>query len=183
MSAITMQFDGDGLKRMREALDKLGGPEMEKAARRALNHTGTKARTQVKRTLAAQMGVGPSALAQYGALAYRRSNYARLAHEIYATGKHMPLKAFGARQTRKGVSATPWGKRRLFPKTFIIAAYGGNVYKRTGSGRGPLKRLWGPNIARELVREPTVGAWRAVAATLPARVEHEVRVITAGIVS
>ena len=183
MTAITFKWDGAAIVRMQEALSKLSGRNFDDAGRRALNHTGDKARTVVKRTLAKQVGVTQADLVKYGALEIKRASYGRLSYEMGTTGRHIPLKAFGARQTRKGVSAAPWGKRRTFPHTFAVSSMDGHVFKRVGSGRFPIKKLWGPNVAAEMLKKPTRTAWEGVAKDLPARVEHEVRVITSGIVS
>lgn len=51
--------------------------------------------------------------------------------------------------------------------------YGGRVFRRTSKERGPIEPLFGPNIARELMKEPTVLEWRKVGPFVIARVEHE----------
>lgn len=138
---------------------------------RALNRGGDQARTQVKRSLVKQTGI------KYGlinkAVETIRANPGNLAYTLTATGNETNLSLFGATQRKKGVSAAPWKKRRIFRSTFIVAAYGGKVYKRMGDDRGPVEQLWGPNIARELVREPTINEWHKVGPFVINRVEHE----------
>ncbi len=183
MTSITVTWDGDGLQRMQAAVEKLSGRNTDDALRRALNHTGDKARTVVKREVAKQAGLSQGDLMRYGGIRIDRANYGSLAYTIYSSGRHIPLRAFKARQTRRGVTAAPWNTRRTFRHTFMVASMGGHVFKRVAASRGPIKKLWGPSVAKELVRDPTAAAWRQVAHTLPARVEHEVRVITDGVVS
>lgn len=43
---------------------------------------------------------------------------------------------------------------QLFPHTFIIKAFGNNVFKRVGKGRNDIEKLYGPSVAREMEREP-----------------------------
>ena len=57
------------------------------------------------------------------------------------SGAHIPLAEFHARQTRRGVSAAPWGQRRVFPHTFIVEQLGGPVFKREGNARLPIRKL------------------------------------------
>jgi hypothetical protein len=72
------------------------GNKAPHAFRRALNHTGGKARTQIVRVLRDQTG------AKYGgavrkALTTKRANYGALKYEIIAKGGHISLKEFAMR--------------------------------------------------------------------------------------
>lgn len=175
---LRIEVDARSLVRLEEAFRKAGN-QAPHAIRRALNWTGDRATTLVTRALAKQTG------AKYGAvksaLKQVRANYGTLAYRIVARGPAIPLNAFGARQTRKGVSAAPWNTRRVFPHTFIVPAFGGNVFVRETSKRAPLKKLWGPAIPNELVRGESKEAFeRTVATQLPARLEHEIMAILSG---
>ena len=87
---------------------------------------------------------------------------------------HIALAEFHARQTRRGVSAAPWGLRRVFPHTFIVEKLGGQVFRREGGARLPIRKLWGPSLPIELVRGASPAAFeKAAAADLPQRVAHE----------
>ena len=105
-----------------ERLLRETGNQAPHAIRRAVNWAGDRSRTQVTRALVKQTS------AKYGAvrkaLRVVRANYGRLEYRIIATGAHIPLRDFGARQTRKGVSAMVWGKRQVFPRLFIAPALG-----------------------------------------------------------
>lgn len=138
----------------------------------ALNRTVSETRTAVARALVQQTG------AKYGvvrkALSIIPATAATLTAAIVAKGSYMPLSAFKARQTKKGVSAAPWNTRRVFPHTFIIARYGGNVYKRVGRARFPLHKLYGPAIPVELPKYQSRDAFYATApAVLAKRLDHE----------
>lgn len=158
-------------ERFGRALQNIGDRDARRVMMRALNRGGNQGRTAVRRSLVKQTGI------KYGlinkAVHTAPATPADLSYSLIATGNETNLSLFGARQGKRGVSAAPWGKRRVFKSTFIVAAYGGKVFKREGSKRGPLDPLWGPNIAREVVREPTIGAWGTVGPFVLKRVEHE----------
>ena len=169
---IRISLQDDVLKRFGNQLLAMGNGNARIVMSRALNHEGDKGRTQVKRALAAQTGI------KYGqidkAMRTIHSSPATLTYKLIARGDETNLSLFGARQGKRGVSAAPWGQRRTFGSTFIVAKYGGKVFKRTGAKRFPIKPLYGPNIARELVKGSTADAFRAGASNIAARVSHEI---------
>lgn len=144
---------------------------------RALNRGGSQARTQVRRSLVAQTGI------KYGlihkAVTEDKATPNKLAYSLIAVGDETTLGLFNATQRKKGASAAPWKKRRIFKGSFIIGAKPGDkgggksVYVRISDERGPLGVLWGPNIARELMKSPTINEWQKVGPFVLNRVEHE----------
>jgi hypothetical protein len=139
---------------------------------RALNHVGDIARTQVKRELAKQTGLTVTAVDK--SMRTVRAIPARHSYELVATGRPIPLRDFAARQTRGGVSARPWGKRRVFPGTFVVRALGGHVFRRVGRARLPILKLWGPSLPRELLRGKVPDVFEQVVRDrLPDRLIHE----------
>ena len=73
------------------------------------------------------------------------------------------------------MSANPRGVRRLFPHTFIVPSLGGQVFVREGKGRLPIRKLWGPSLPKELVRDTVPAAFKEVAKEeFAGRVLHEV---------
>lgn len=184
MATIAFKWDGRGIARLTAAAEKLEGPRKRAALRRAVNHTGDKTFTVVRRALAKEMGLTQASLAERGLKKPRRATDARLTYEIIGKGGFIPLKEFSMRPGVRGVSAAPWGVRRMFKHTFVVKTLGGNVFKRLGKKRLPIEKLWGPAVPREMVREVTANAFQTtVAANLPGRVEHEVRVLTDGVLS
>ncbi|KAB2776519.1 hypothetical protein F9L00_14385 [Brucella anthropi] len=170
MAGIVITTDGV-FKRYGKALEAIGERDAKRVFARALNRGGDQARTQVKRSLVAQTGI------KYGlinkAVKTIRAHPNKLEYKLEAEGGETNLNLFNARQGKKGVSAAPWKKRRVFKSTFIVPAYDGRVFKREGKGRGPLEPLFGPNIAREVVKDPTAEKWRMVSGFVMTRVEHE----------
>lgn len=147
--------------------------EHPNAVARALNHTGGVARTRVIRALVQQTGARRPAVVN--SMQSVRANEGTLQFLIIASGAHLSLKEFGARQTRRGVSAAPWRQRRVFPGAFVAASIGGHVFSRKGTARLPIGKLWGPAVPREMVRGESAAAFTSVVdGHLPGRLEHEI---------
>ncbi len=175
---LSVKIDTKDFERL-AATFQSAGKNVKAALARAINHTGDKARTQVTRALVRQTGAKYSAIR--AAIRTAPAGSRGVVYRIIAKGGFMSLKEFGARQTARGVSAAPWSKRRVFPHTFIVASLGGHVFERTGRGRTPIRKLWGPAIPRELVKDRSKEAFETtVRAELPRRLEHEVSAILRG---
>lgn len=159
---------------------KRAGAQAPAAIARALNHTGDKALTQVKRALVAQTGAKYGAISK--ALMRRGASAGNPVYRIVARAAAMSLKEFGPVRTASGVSAAPWNKRRVFPSSFIVAKLGGHVFVRTSRRRFPIKKLWGPVIPNEMLRDMSRQAFEAtVEQELPARLQHEIGAILSGV--
>lgn len=184
MAQVSIRWDGNGIARLATAMQAVAGSKKVTVLRRALNHTGDKTFTTVKRTLARVIGTSQGVLMRYGRVRNVRANNARLEYLIVSNGGPIPLKHFAAYQTRKGVSAAPWRNRKIYRGAFIVGSLGGHVFWRTSLKRLPIERVAGPNVPKEMVKDTTAAAFQAtVAANLPARVAHEIKVLTNGVVS
>lgn len=163
------------------------GTESTRALNASINRVGNTAFTKVRRQLAKNMGIPVGRLTEGSRGLYvQRSNFRNLRYEIDARSQYTPLSYFNPQQRRTGVQAHPWGERRIFPGTFVVTLRSGHVgvFKRTGqrtsTGRPQIKELWGPSLARELVREDTQAdsvpqIFRTTFATeLPRVLSHEV---------
>lgn len=169
---ITVELRGKGLAAFTAGAKNLASPKAKAAARMALNDTGRQVNTQVKRALVKQSGI------KYGAInkgvKQEFATNARLEFKIIGTGKHFGLTDFGARQTKRGVSAAPWAKRRIFPSTFFAKKLGNQVFVRTGKARLPIKKLYGPSIPREMVRDQVPITFKTMATTiLPTQIRKQ----------
>lgn len=195
MATIVFEWKGDGIARITAALDTLASPRHAAAMRRAVNHVGDKTFTAVRRAVAQQMGVNQKALVANGrGLSKVRATGGNIEFKIVSNGRAMRATEFPYTAS-KGGGATfyPWGKAHHQPRGFLIRAgakWGrgslkqDGLYHRVGPGRYNFKAMYGPNINKELVKDVSAKTFQDVfARDLPARVEHEVRVITAGIVS
>lgn len=185
--------DVEGLKRFEAGIRALGDRKMRAVGNRAVNRTGDMARTQVRRALTKQTGLKRRVIVE--AVKVTRSTPATLIYRMSAAGGDISLKHFAARETRRGVSAAPFGKRKIFAHTFIkgglfpdrkTLAYGGEVFMpdlaSSDWGRTFEVQKSGVVIPAEMVKGETKAAFeRTVATVLPARLEHELHRATGGI--
>lgn len=169
--AVKITPNGDVLDRFIEAIDSLGDKRARLAESRALNHTGDKAYTAVRKALIAQTSAPRAAIS--AGLDKQKAGNARLAYSIVANGRPIRLREFGAVQFKAGVRAKVWGRLQTYPHTFIVPAFGSNVFVRTSSARGPIRSLYGPGLANELVKDQSKIAFDTVAGELATRLLHE----------
>lgn len=190
---VDLHFQNAEHLRFAEAIEKLGSERAAVTAyRRGINRVGDKAKTQVQRALAKQVGLTLGALKKYGRYGGTRAKAGDLAYAITSTGDHLPLRLFGARQFAYGVRARPWGRSQRFPGVFIFAGHPrsgqpvnatGDAFHRTTGASRPIERMFGPAVPVEMVKGDSAGAFERTASELPKRIAHEVRVLTDGIVT
>lgn len=172
---ITVTVDASAIKNAAKALREVGLVTTDKLIVRALNRTGDKVRTDMKRILAEVTGerVGKIMASLHRSLAAPGN----LTYTITARDKWERITAgsFGARETRAGVRHRAWGRSQLARGAFLLA---GVAVARKGRSRLPLRNLYGPNIAREIERDQgqkiTGAVYNAVAQTFAPRLLHEV---------
>lgn len=175
-------------ERYGEKLLQLGGPLARRVMVRALNHEGRKAYTQVKRALRAQTSIPTTIIASGTRFRNAAAKGDALETAIEGRGKHLSLKLFAPRQFSYGAAATVWGKRQRFKSAFgapgdnpaLVAALGGHVFHRMSAARLPIEKLWGPNIATEMVRDKSREAFLAASSQIPDRVAKEIAAVLRG---
>ena len=152
-----------------EGLMRDAGLKAPYAISKALDAVGNKTFTQVKRAVATQTGLP---YGRVGKVISRKQAMGSGGGTFVITARDtaVSLKEFGPRKTARGISAAPWAKRRVFPHTFI--GPGGHVFVREGKGRLPIKKLWGPIIPKEMVKDQAEQTFYTfVAQALPAELE------------
>lgn len=87
---------------------------------------------------------------------------------LVLTGRPIPLRDYGARQTKKGVTvAVSPGPRKLVShrgnRGFIVGSLSGHVFARQGDERLPIKKLFGPSLPATFVQDEVRTAWEATA--------------------
>lgn len=118
---ISVSFKDQILARYANQLGALGQGKAEKAIGRALAHTGTKARTAVRRALVGQTGLKAGVINR--AVKSMRGDAGAMSYVLRTEGGNVRLKFFGARETKEGVSAAPWNSRRVYAGTFKRAGW------------------------------------------------------------
>lgn len=185
MSFGKLEIDASQVEHLAE-LFKKAEAQAPGAIARAVVRTGTMAKTRMVRALVKQTGLKRAVLAR--ALVGKQAGGS---YQIHSRGGNVHLKYFGARETRKGVSAAPWNKRRVFAGAFtkggkfphrVGLKLGGQVYMRTGKGRAPIvSQRSGLYIPKEMISGASEQEFLAAVATiLPQRLQHEIAAILAG---
>lgn len=186
---VTISFRDQVMARFANQLGALGDGKARKVMSRALKHTGRKARTQVIRALVTQTGLKRRTIAR--AVREVRGNADALTFELETRGGNVRLKYFRARETRRGVSAAPWNKRKIFAGTFMRAGWwktgrvvkpnwNGQVFSRAGgateSGMDKFSvERSGLYIPTEMLAGQTARSWSdLIDRDLLPRVEHEI---------
>ncbi|WP_316216612.1 hypothetical protein [Bradyrhizobium sp. SZCCHNR3003] len=185
MAFSQLEIDASQIEAMAKIFEEAKA-KAPKAISRAISRTGAMTKTQVVRALTAQTGLKRPVIvravkAKPGAMSYA----------LHSRGGDVSLKYFGARETRRGVSAAPWNHRQVFAGAFIkggrfpnrvALGFGGQVMARAGKSRLPIgKRKSGLFIPKEMISGATAAAFlRTVNTVLPARLQHELQAILGG---
>jgi len=126
-----------------------------KAATRSLNRTNDQVATIARRLIAKEMGI-PVKAVRAGMFKFKATRQ-RLGAATVARGRPLNLARFKARQTKRGVSASAWGKRKVYKGAFI-ANQGRTVFKRTSKQRLPIRPVWGPSIPKTMLKAAIIKA-------------------------
>lgn len=158
-------------------IQRFGQKAAHTAYRRALSHSGRKTYTAVKKSLRLQTSFKASEVTK--STRFVGPNRASLSFKIIGTGRHRGLRNFGAKQFRYGVRARVWGKAQKFKSAFIVDSLSGHAFVRSGSGRYPIRVMYGPSIPKELVKDETKDTFDEALPDLHRRAIHELkRVLT-----
>lgn len=139
------------------AIQRVGQNEAKRAFNRALNSEGNKVRTKVRRALRGQTGAKAGLIARetrsFG------STFSNLVYKIEARGSHLGLSHFSPRQFKFGVRAKPYGRVQRFAGAFLVGSLGNNAFVRTSSARFPIKKMFGPAIPKEMIKDESARAF------------------------
>lgn len=136
------------LKDVLRELDDIEKKVLPRATNSTINKMGKSANTIILKAVAKQAGLTQKDLKRRGFFSSIRSNFRTLTFSVIVGWGAIPLKDFNPRQTRKGVTAKAWGKRKLHEGAFVSEKLNRHVYKRVTKNRLPIEKLWGPIPAR-----------------------------------
>lgn len=181
---IDIHFDLSGLAIAGRRFAQVA-KEAPEATRRAINHTGDKAKTAMKIALVIQTGLKRRTMDK----ALKSSKISQRnggSYVVKVVGGEAKLSKFGARETRAGVSAAPFNSRRVFGKTFkkgghfpnrvAIPKLHGQVFVRAGSARFPIRVVKsGVILPNEMLKGLSAQAfYSTIARDLPTRLAYEI---------
>lgn len=171
-----------GAERLGRRLSHAEREVFPKAAARALNRTAVTIRKESVRAIAQHMGMKQKPVRDRTRIQRAQPKPAGLTAVLTFRGRAFNLIRFKARQTKRGVSAAPFGARKIFPHTFIATIRSNpGVFVRTKQGgrrvgRTPIRGVLGPGVART-ASEAQISAERraSVAKLVPERLERELK--------
>lgn len=171
----------DVLRRFQNQIGAIGD-KAPQAIGRAINRTVDQVYTLTVRTLVKQTSAPRAVVASSIRKRYASTSGGALEGALVATGRELPLKLFKPRQFKAGTKATVWGKRQLFPGAFMGPRPGtlaprlkGHVWTRESKDRLPIKKLYGPSIPKEMVKDESAGQFQREAPfILDKRLRHEI---------
>ena len=158
--ALRIEFVGDGRAVVRGWGNLFSAPEVLRAAKDGLREGGDKTRTQVRRAVKDQ------------------ANFARYA-TVTSAIDGLPIEdgfAYVLRSRARGVRITdvagtaavgsiysaPWSAGRIFKRSFVNPR-NRKFVARLSSARFPIRTLYGPSPAKEMMTGRSVAVWRAAA--------------------
>lgn len=183
MAAFTLRFDAS---QMDQAIRQLKG-RAPYAMARSLNRSAASACTVMIRVISQDTGIKQADLRGHATVTDKRgvrnrSIWVREAHPgqltatVYADTERIPLMDFGAKQTKRGVTARIQGRRRLYPGLFIARMQSGHegVFGRNKNLTRKSRGAWGFNLPITERRGPSVAhVWEAHAAEGIARANEQ----------
>ena len=142
---------------------------------RIINQVGNRAKTQVIRHLTKQTGLPRKTIVK--AVGVNPANTRSLSYEMKTRGGNIRLKYLKPRETRTGVTAAPWGKRQLYPGTFMkggafpirktVARFDGHVFRRLNTTGTKITQVRsGMYIPTEMTKGATAAAFMRTATPL-----------------
>lgn len=149
MLKVDVQMDMASLTRALNAIER---DAIRPAAVQALNRVARTVKSRAVKAISAETGMKQASIRDL--IAIRQATKLGLIAEVSAS-RHAPnLIHYSARQTKRGVSASAWRKRKVYKGTFI-ANKGRTVFRRVGKGRLPIKPVFGPSLPRTFINKTT----------------------------
>lgn len=185
MSIISMKWADNHLTKFGTKIDQLK-TTFPKVLPRIVNQVGNRAKTQVVRNLTKQTGL-PRATIVKAIGNPSAARFGKLSYEMVTRGGNVRLKYLDPKETRKGVSAKPFGKRTLFSGAFMMGGqfpnrkdvdkFEGHVmFRNRSSGRHYSVVRSGVVIPQEMTSGATSAAFeRTASPLLQQRVEAALR--------
>ena len=175
MAQIVARWADGHLKAFGQKIDELNR-RFPKVLPRIVNQVGNRAKTQVVRNLTAQTGL-PRKTIVAAVGNPNPANPGKLSYEMVTRGGNIRLKYLSPMETPAGVVAKPFGKRTLYPKSFmmggafpdrkIVEKWDGHVmFRNRSGGRHYTFARSGVFIPVEMTKGRTAAAFNNIAAPL-----------------
>lgn len=155
---ITVSLDA-AIARYADRIAAMPG-RARQAMAEGLNEGGDLERTQVRRALRQQTGVSKAGTITSHTKS-KRASAGNLEYTISGLGKGLPIRDFPVRSgIGAPVTARPWNVSHTFERSFQTSRKG-MLRARRGASRFPIRALYGPSVAKEIVKDDTAEEFSA----------------------
>ena len=127
---------------------------VQKAMVTALNKVGAEVVTQAKRELKEATGLKAGVVGKK--IKKDKARRGDETYSIFIKSRYLNVIEFGARQTKRGVSAKVWGKRKIYRGAFIGSGRNSGkqlVFKKLKDNPKRIEALHGASLPREFNRQ------------------------------
>ena len=127
---------------------------VQKAMVTALNKVGAEVVTQAKRELKEATGLKAGVVGKK--IKKDKARKGDETYSIYIKSRYLNAIEFGARQTKRGVSAKVWGKRKVYRGVFIGSGRNSGkqlVFKKSKRNPKRIEAVHGASLPREFERQ------------------------------
>lgn len=130
--------------------------EHDQAIYRGINRGLERYQTRIKRDLQKWTGIKVQKRITEG-MRISKARPGKLYGEHITKDRWLPIDTplFGAAwrgRSSPGGTHSAWGRGQTARHSFMVPRWGTRLFTRKGASRFPVKKLWGPNMARELER-------------------------------
>lgn len=164
---------------------------VRQAAARAINRTMSQVNTGAVRELKDEIGqtTGLTSTGIKKSIRVVKATRRNLYGSLTPSGRALPLIGFGARQTKAGVTAKSWGKRKTYKGAFIAKMPSGHkgVFHRVAGKYAKnrknhtkhsmaIEEMYGPSLPKEFSKQKILASMKRIARTVwPKQFERELK--------
>ncbi|GAA5110922.1 hypothetical protein [Bartonella jaculi] len=144
------------LQQVKDTFTNLQAPRLNWALRNAINTAAKQVERFTEKQVADVASAQPKRVKK-GVYIKGKATAKFLETDIIGSGTPIPLKFFKARETKRGVTYTMFGKKQILPHGFIkggnfpkrveLKKLNGNVFQRADGDQFPIAKQEGPSIA------------------------------------
>ncbi|UNF44124.1 hypothetical protein MNL07_01055 [Bartonella krasnovii] len=155
------------LQQVKDTFTNLQAPRLNWALRNAIN-TSAKQVERFTEKQVADISSAQSKRVKKGVYIKEKATAKFLETDIIGSGTPIPLKFFKAKETKRGVAYTMFGKKEIlthgfikggnFPKRVELKKMNGHVFQRVDSDKFPIAKQEGPSIAKVMSKPEIANA-------------------------
>ena len=175
MSGIKLNIEADVMDMLKH-LDFSKVEVVDKAIVRSINDVATKAKKAAQKSIAKEAGIKQKAFKKHIVTIKARADYLTAYVSVRKLRFNL-IEYKGTRQTKRGVTSSSWGKRKLYKSTFMATMKNGKrlVMVRKSKKRLPIRGVWGASITQTFADQITSREMdRVVRSNFRKRFKHHV---------